>query len=101
MSVFILVDMYRLSLYTVVRVGRIYKCFFFDIVAGKGRVSEVRQTLLLWRNGVTEAVQWERVVYSVSRFRGAGCAVESLGQLCGAEQRVLVDTAARSAGCEL
>jgi hypothetical protein len=31
----------------------------------------------------------------------AGCAVESLGQLCGAEQFVLVDTAARSAGCEL
>jgi hypothetical protein len=31
----------------------------------------------------------------------AGCAVESLGQLCGAEQCVLVDTAARSAGCEL
>jgi hypothetical protein len=31
----------------------------------------------------------------------AGCAVESLGQLCGAEQCVLVDTAAHSAGCEL
>jgi hypothetical protein len=42
-----------------------------------------------------------RVVYSVSRLRGAGCAVDSLGQLCGAEQCVLVDTAARSAGCKL
>jgi hypothetical protein len=40
-------------------------------------------------------------VYSVGRLRGAGFAVESLGQLCGAEQCVLVDTAARSAGCEL
>jgi hypothetical protein len=70
-------------------------------VAAKGRVSEVQQTLLPWRNGLTEAVQWEQVVYSVGRLRGAGCAVESLGQLCGAEQCVLVDTAARSAGCEL
>jgi hypothetical protein len=43
----------------------------------------------------------ESELCSVSRLRGAGCAVESLGQLCGAEQCVLVDTAARSAGCEL
>jgi hypothetical protein len=40
-------------------------------------------------------------VYNVSWLHRAGCAVESLGQLCGAEQCVLVDTAARSAGCEL
>jgi hypothetical protein len=93
--------MYRLLLYTVVHVGHIYKCFSFDIVAAKGRVSEVRQTLLPWRNGLTEAVQSERVVYSVSRLRGAGCTVESLGQLCGAQQCVLVDTAVRSPGCEL
>jgi hypothetical protein len=43
-SVFILVDMYRLLLYTIVRVGRIYKCFSFAIVAAKGRDSEVRQS---------------------------------------------------------
>jgi hypothetical protein len=45
-SVFILVGMYRLLLYTVVRVGCIYKCFSSDIVAAKGRLIEVRQTLL-------------------------------------------------------
>jgi hypothetical protein len=33
--------------------------------------------------------------------RGAGCVVESLAQLCGDEQCALVDTAERSAGCEL
>jgi hypothetical protein len=43
-SVFILVDMYRLLLCTFVRVGRIYKCFSFAIVAAKGRVTEVRQS---------------------------------------------------------
>jgi hypothetical protein len=43
-SVFILVDMYRLLVSTVVRVGRIYKCFSFAIVAAKGRVSEVPQS---------------------------------------------------------
>jgi hypothetical protein len=53
-----------------------------------------KRTPLNWRSE-------SPVVYSVSRLRGAGCAVESLGQLCGAEQCVLVDTAARSAGCEL
>jgi hypothetical protein len=40
-------------------------------------------------------------VHYVSQLRGAGCVVESLGQLCGAEQCVLVDTVARSTGCEL
>jgi hypothetical protein len=49
----------------------------------------------------TEEALGERVVYSVSRLRRAGCTVESLGQLCGAEQCVLVDTAERTAGCEL
>jgi hypothetical protein len=39
------------SLYTVCPCRTIYKCFSFDSVAAKGRVSEVRQTLLSCRNG--------------------------------------------------
>jgi hypothetical protein len=94
MSVFILVYMYRLLLYTVARVGRIYKCFSFDIVAAKGHVSEVRQTLLPWRNRLTEAVQWEQIVYSVSRLRGGEpgtalwCRAACAGRHCGALRRV-------------
>lgn len=56
-----------------VLVGRIYKFCSFDIVADEGP----------------------------RQLHGAGCAVESLVQLCGAEQCVLVDTAERSAGCGL
>jgi hypothetical protein len=99
-SVCILVDMYSMM--------AIYSLSVSDVFTSVSLLILWRRRAALVTSGTrhsreqtdsTEAVRRRPVVHCVSLLRGAGCAVDSLGQLCGAEQCVLVDTAARSAGC--